>query len=59
MAAADPALLTSAKIAEQLGASPAKVKKAIDSLGIQPAAKKGICCLYDAAAVQKIQGALK
>jgi hypothetical protein len=52
-------LLTSAKIAEQLGASPAKVKKAIESLGIEPSAKKGICCLYDAAAVKKIQGALK
>lgn len=52
-------LLTSAKIAEQLGASPAKVKKAIESLGIEPSAKKGICCLYDAAAVKQIQGALK
>ena len=57
--AAEPALLTSAKIAEQLGASPAKVKKAIEALGIQPTAKKGICCLYDAAAVKKIQGGLK
>lgn len=51
--------LTSGKIAEQLGASPAKVKKAIESLGIEPTAKKGVCCLYDAAAVKKIAGALK
>lgn len=57
--AAEPVLLTSAKIAEQLGASPAKVKKAIDALGIPPTAKKGVCCYYDAAAVKKIQGALK
>ncbi len=57
---ADPTnLLTSAKIAEQLGASPAKVKKAIDALGIEPAAKKGICNYYDADDVKKIKGALK
>ncbi len=45
---------------EELGFSgTAKVKKAIDSLGIEPSAKKGIRCLYDAAAVKKIQYALK
>ena len=52
-------LLTSAKIAEKLGASPAKVKKAISSLGIEPAARKGICGYYDAAAVKKIAAAVK
>jgi hypothetical protein len=56
---ASPELLTSVKIAEKLGASPAKVKKAIDALALEPAAKKGVCCYYDAAAVKKIQGALK
>jgi len=52
-------LLTSAKIAEQLGVSAGKVKKAIDSIALEPTAKKGICCLYDAAAVKKIKAALK
>jgi len=52
-------LLTSAKIAEQLGVSAGKVKKAIDSIALEPTAKKGICCLYDAAAAKKIKAALK
>lgn len=42
-----------------LGASPAKVKKVIASLGIEPAAKKGVCSYFDAAAVKKIADALK
>jgi len=54
MASTDDTLLAPAKIAETLGASPAKVKKAIAALGLQPSAKKGICCLYDAAAVARI-----
>lgn len=57
-AAAD-SLLTSTQIAEKLGASPAKVKKAITSLGIEPSAKKGVCSYFDAAAVKKIAAALK
>lgn len=52
-------LLTSVKFAEQLGVSAGKVKKAIDSIALAPTAKKGICCLYDAAAVKKIKDALK
>lgn len=52
-------LLTTGKIAEATGASPAKVKKAIVDLGIEPTSKKGVCCLYDAAAVKKISAALK
>jgi len=52
-------LLTTGKIAEATGASPAKIKKAIAELGIEPTAKKGICCLYDAAAVKKITAAVK
>jgi len=52
-------LLTSTKIAEAAGVSPAKVKKAIDGLGIPPTAKKGCCTYYDAAAVKKITAALK
>jgi len=53
------AQLGPAKIAEALGVSPGKVKKAIESLGLQPSSKKGICNFYDAAAVAKIKGALK
>lgn len=53
------AQLSPAKIAEALGASPAKVKKAIQTLGLEPSSKKGVCCFYDAAAVDKIKGALK
>ena len=50
--------LSPAKIAEALGVSPAKVKKAIASLELQPTSKKGICSFYDAAAVAKIKAAL-
>lgn len=58
MAASTP-LLTAGAIAKQLGAADAKVKKAIAALGLEPAEKKGACCYYDAAAVKKIQAALK
>lgn len=53
------AQLSPAKIAEALGASPAKVKKAIQTLGLEPSSKKGVCCFYDSGAVEKIKGALK
>jgi len=52
-------LLTTAQVAEKLGASPAKVKKAIASLGIEPTAKKGVCNYFDATAVKKISTAIK
>ena len=51
--------ITAANIAKELGASPAKVKKAIDELKIQPVAKKGVCSYYSRDAVKKIKGALK
>jgi hypothetical protein len=51
--------ITAANIAKELGASPAKVKKAIDELKIQPVAKKGVCSYYSREAVKKIKGALK
>ena len=51
--------LTSAKIAEQLGVSPAKVKKAIQELNIEPDMKKGVCAYYGKASVSKIQKACK
>jgi hypothetical protein len=52
-------LITAANIAKELGASPAKVKKAIEGLGLQPAAKKGVCSYYGRGDVKKIQAALK
>ena len=41
-----PDLLTAANIAKALGVSDAKVKKAIQTLGIKPQAKKGVCSYY-------------
>lgn len=52
-------LLTVGKIAEQLSVPAAKVKKAIQDLGIQPAAKKGSCSYYSKSDVSKIKKALK
>jgi hypothetical protein len=51
-------LLTSAKIAAQLKASPAAVKKAIAALKLKPAAKKGVCCYYAKGDVAKIKQAM-
>ncbi|MCW5979888.1 MAG: hypothetical protein KIT09_17540 [Bryobacteraceae bacterium] len=52
-------LLTAAKVAEQLGASPAQVKKAIAAAGVVPDAKKGACAYYGPQTVKRIQKALK
>lgn len=52
-------LLTAANIAKQLAVSDAKVKKAIQELGIKPKAKKGVCNYYSKDTVSKIKGALK
>ena len=55
----DPAdLLTAAKIAQQLSVSDGKVKKAIAAIGLEPAAKKGVCNLYAKGDVAKIKKAL-
>jgi len=51
-------LLTAAKIAAQLKVSDAKVKKAIASLGLAPAAKKGVCSYWTKGDVAKIKKAL-
>jgi hypothetical protein len=53
-----PELLTAAKIAEALKVSPAKVKKAISELSLEPAAKKGACSYYSKDSVAKIRKAL-
>ncbi len=52
-------LLTVGKIAEQLAVPATKVKKAIQELGIQPAAKKGACNYYAKSDLTKIKKAIK
>jgi hypothetical protein len=52
-------MLTAGKIAQATGASPAQVKKAIETLKLKPSAVKGPCSYYDAAQVKKITAALK
>ncbi len=52
-------MLTAAKVAQSLGASPARVKHAIEKLKLKPSAVKGPCSYYDAAAVKQIAAALK
>ena len=59
MAEATTDLLTAGNIAKELGVSDAKVKKAIAALGLEPAAKKGVCSYYPKGAVAKIKAALK
>lgn len=52
-------LLTAGNIAKALGASDAKVKKAIQALGIKPAAKKGVCNYYAKDVVAKVKAAMQ
>lgn len=52
-------LLTAGAIAKELGLSDTKVKKAIKDLGLQPKAKKGVCCLYGRDALPKVKAAAK
>ncbi len=52
-------LMTAGNIAKKLGVSDAKVKKAIQELGIKPKAKKGVCNYYGGEAVTKVKLALK
>jgi hypothetical protein len=59
MAAESTGLLTAGNIAKTIGVSDAKVKKAIQALGIKPQAKKGVCNYYGKDVVTKIKGALK
>lgn len=51
-------LLTASKIAAELKVSDAKVKKAIATLKLKPAAKKGVCSYYAKGDVPKIKKAL-
>lgn len=50
--------LTAGKIAEELGVTGGKVKKAIEKLGLEPVATKGPCSYYARSAVSKIKAAL-
>ena len=59
MAADTTGLFTAGNIAKTIGVSDAKVKKAIQDLGIKPLAKKGVCNYYSKDVVTKIKGALK
>ena len=51
-------MLTAAKIAEQLGVPPTKVKKVITDLGIEPDMKKGACNYYSTETIKKIKTSL-
>ena len=59
MAESKPELLTAGNIAKTLAVPGTKVKKAIQELGIKPAAKKGVCNYYSGDAVSRIKAALK
>jgi len=52
-------LLTAGNIAKELAVSDAKVKKAIQELGIKPKTKKGVCSYYAKDTVARVKGALK
>jgi predicted transcriptional regulator len=51
-------LLTAGNIAKQLKISDAVVKKAIQKLGVKPAAKKGVCNYYSKDIIPKIKSAV-
>ncbi|MEO5375530.1 MAG: hypothetical protein H7840_14885 [Alphaproteobacteria bacterium] len=51
-------LITAGNIAKELGVSDGKVKKAIKELGLEPAAKRGVCGYYDRSAVGRIKASL-
>ena len=59
MAAQASDLLTAGNIAKVLKVSDAKVKKAIQQLGISPAAKKGVCNYYKKDILPKVKAAIK
>lgn len=54
-----PDLLTAGNIAKTLKVSDARVKKAIQTLRIKPAAKKGVCNYYTKDVVPKVKAALQ
>jgi hypothetical protein len=58
MATSSDDLMTAGNIAKSLAVSDAKVKKAIQELGITPKAKKGVCNYYAKDAVARVKAAL-
>jgi len=52
-------LITAGNIAKELGVPDGKVKKAIQELGIKPAAKKGVCNYYSREVLKRIKSSLK
>ncbi len=59
MAQAQAELVTAGNMAKALGISDAKVKKAIQELGIKPAAKKGVCSYYTKESLARVKAAVK
>jgi hypothetical protein len=51
-------LLSPGAIAKAIGASDAKVKKALKDLGIDPKTKKGVCSYYGKDVVPKVRAAI-
>ncbi len=51
-------LFTAGQIAQTLGVSGAKVKKALGELAIKPAAKKGACSYYAKDVLPKVKAAV-
>lgn len=47
-------MLSTGKVATKLGVSPAKIKKIIQELELEPDMKKGNCAYYGEAAQKKI-----
>lgn len=58
MAEAKDDLMTAGTLAKEVGASDAKVKKALSELGIEPKAKKGPCNYYGKDAIAKVKAHL-
>jgi len=55
---ADQDVITAGNIAKELGVTDTKVKKAIKELGLEPAAKKGVCSFYARGAIAQIKAKL-
>lgn len=58
MPGATDELLTAGAIAKAIGASDAKVKKALEDLAIKPKAKKGVCNYYGKDVLAKVRAAV-
>jgi predicted GIY-YIG superfamily endonuclease len=59
MAESKSDLLTAGNIAKALSVPDTRVKKALQELGIKPAAKKGVCNYYSRDTVARVKAALK